>query len=211
MNIDIEKLNAEMRHAHPSEIIKKAIEIGGDRPMVSTNFRPLEAVVLDMATKVKNDISIVWVDSGFMMPQTYAFAEKTIQELKLNINVFVPKMTAARFGGDAAIPSAEQEEELAAFADIFKLEPFRRALTEVNPSLWFTSLRQEQNQNRAAMDIFDMDSSGMLKCNPVFYWSESDMETYIEEQALPDEQRYFDPTKPSLNHECGLHKSGFLK
>lgn len=211
MSIDIKKLNEEMRHAHPSEIIKRAIELGGDRPMVSTNFRPLEAVVLDMATKVKNDITVVWVDSGYMMPHTYAFAEKTIEQLKLNIDVYVPKITAARFGGDAAIPQAEQEEELAAFAEIFKLEPFRRALAEVNPSVWFTSLRQEQNQNRAAMDIFDMDSNGMLKCNPVFYWTEADMEAYVKENDLPDEKRYFDPTKPSLNHECGLHKSGFLK
>ena len=211
MSIDIQKLNEEYRNATPAEIVKKALEIGGDRPMVSTNFRPLEAVVLNLTSQAKADIKVVWVDSGFMMPQTYVFAEKVIDQLKLNMDVYVPKMTAARFGGDAAIPTADQEEELAAFAEIFKLEPFRRALAEVNPTVWFTSLRQEQNQNRSTMDIFDMDSNGMLKVNPVFYWSEEDMSKYLEENNLPDESRYFDPTKPTLNHECGLHKSGFLK
>ena len=211
MSIDIQKLNKEFRNASPAEIVKKALEIGGDRPMVSTNFRPLEAVVLNLTSQAKADIKVVWVDSGFMMPQTYVFAEKVIEQLKLNMDVYVPKMTAARFGGDAAIPTADQEEELAKFADIFKLEPFRRALAEVNPTVWFTSLRQEQNQNRSTMDIFDMDSNGMLKVNPVFYWSEEDMVNYLKENDLPDESRYFDPTKPTLNHECGLHKSGFLK
>jgi phosphoadenosine phosphosulfate reductase len=211
MSIDLVALNAEMRNASPSEIIKRALELGGDRPMVSTNFRPLEAVVLHQATQVKPDIKVLWVDSGYMMPNTYAFAEKTITQLDLNLDVFVPKMTAARFGGDAAIPQAEQEEELEKFAEIFKLEPFRRAMAEIKPSVWFTSLRKEQNQNRFAMDIFDLDSNGMLKCNPVFYWTEAEMDAYVEANNLPDEKRYFDPTKPTLNHECGLHKSGFLK
>ena len=60
------------------------------------------------------------------------------------MNIYYPKMTAARNDALNGIPQPEQEEELAKFADIFKLEPFRRALAEVNPSVWFTSLRQEQ-------------------------------------------------------------------
>ena len=77
MSIDIQKLNEEFRNATPAEIVKKALEIGGDRPMVSTNFRPLEAVVLNLTSQAKSDIEVVWVDSGYMLPQTYVFAEKS--------------------------------------------------------------------------------------------------------------------------------------
>ena len=211
MSIDIQKLNEEYRNASPAEIVKKALEIGGDRPMVSTNFRPLEAVVLNLVSQELADIEVIWVDSGYMLPQTYVFAEKVINKLNLNMHIYYPKMTAARNDALNGIPQPEEEDKLAVFAEIFKLEPFRRALEEVNPSVWFTSLRQEQNQNRSTMDIFDMDSNGMLKVNPVFYWREEDMVKYLDENDLPNENRYFDPTKPTLNHECGLHKSGFLK
>ena len=50
-----------------------------------------------------------------------------------------------------------------------------------------------------------------VSCNPVFYWSEEEMEAYITENNLPDEKRYFDPTKIAEHRECGLHKPGFSK
>ncbi|MCM8534346.1 MAG: phosphoadenosine phosphosulfate reductase family protein [Lentisphaeraceae bacterium] len=210
--MDIQALNEEYRNKTPQEIIAKALELADGEIIVSTNFRPLEAVILHMCTTLKPDMTTIWADSGYMMEETYRFAEKAIQSLKLNIKVYNPLMTAAR--RDAiygAVPGLESEEEVEAFSEMVKLEPFRRALDETKPKVWFTSLRKEQNAFRDTLDVFVKDGNGPLKVNPVFYWSEAQMEEYISQHNLPDEKIYFDPTKINEKRECGLHKPSFSK
>ena len=41
--------------------------------------------------------------------------------------------------------------------------------------------------------------------NPVFYWSDADLEQYLEKHELPNEWDYFDPAKADEKRECGLH------
>ncbi len=210
--MDFTALNNEYREQSPLEIIKKAIELSEGSIIVSTNFRPLEAVILHMCASLKPDMPVIWADSGYMMPQTYVFAEKTIEQLKLNVKVYNPLMTAARrdaLYGD--VPGLENEDKLEEFAEQVKLEPFRRGLEEHNPAVWITSLRKEQNPFRETLDTFVKEGDGPLKVNPVFYWSEEQMDAYVAENNLPDEKRYFDPTKISEKRECGLHKPGFSK
>jgi phosphoadenosine phosphosulfate reductase len=210
--MDIAELNKEYRNKSPKEIIAKAIELSGGNIIVSTNFRPLEAVILHMCSAQMADMPTIWADSGYMMHETYVFAEKVINQLKLNMKIYNPLMTSAR--RDAlygAVPGLDNEEELEAFSEMVKLEPFRRALSEVKPAAWVTSLRKEQNPFRDTLDIFVQEGNGPLKVNPVFYWSETEMEQYLEANDLPDEKIYFDPTKISEKRECGLHKPGFSK
>ena len=71
--------NAELRNKSPREITRWAIargqEIGG-KAIVSTNFRPYEAVVLHLATQAQADIPVLWVDHGYNRPATYKHAEE---------------------------------------------------------------------------------------------------------------------------------------
>ena len=87
-----------------------------------------------------------------------------------------------------------------------KLEPFQRGMKELAPKVWITALRQVQNSNRAGLDIVSADPNfGTLKVSPVFYLSDADMETYLQENELPNEWDYFDPAKADDKRECGLH------
>ena len=87
-----------------------------------------------------------------------------------------------------------------------KLEPFQRGMKELAPTVWLTALRKVQNPNRAELDIVAEDRNfGALKVNPVFYWSDADMENYLKQHQLPNEWDYFDPAKADEKRECGLH------
>src|ERR1039458_7699540 len=91
----ISKANAELRSKSPLEIIRWAVAQANGRAIVSTNFRPYEAVILHLVTQVQPDIPVLWVDHGYNRPATYKHAEQVKNLLKLNLNAFVPKMTAA--------------------------------------------------------------------------------------------------------------------
>ena len=205
------KTNAELRAKPPTEIIRWAIAHANGLALVSTNFRPYEAVILHLVTQVQPEIPVLWVDHGYNRPATYRHAELLKKMLKLNLKPFLPRYSAAHYDavfGGMPDPSPENEERIKAFGTAMKLEPFQRGMRELAPAIWLTALRRVQNPNRAGLDILSEDKNfNTLKVSPVFYWSDDDMEKYLSEHNLPNEWDYFDPAKADEKRECGLHAS----
>jgi phosphoadenosine phosphosulfate reductase len=203
----ISKANSELRNNSTLEIVKWAVAQAKGRAIVSTNFRPYEAVILHLATQVQPDIPVLWVDHGYNRPATYQHAEQLKKMLKLNLKPFLPKISAAhRDAIYGEIPSTDDEAALKEFSAVMKLEPFQRGMKELAPTVWITTLRKVQNTNRAELDIVSEDKNfGALKVSPVFYWSDADMENYLKQHHLPNEWDYFDPAKADDKRECGLH------
>ena len=203
----IAKWNAELRHSSPLEITRWAVSQSDGRVIVSTNFRPYEAVILHLAVQAQPRIPVLWADHGYNRPATYRHAEELRTLLGLEIRAYLPRISAAhRDAVYGPIPSIEDEEGLKEFSALMKLEPFQRGMKELAPRVWITALRRVQNPNRAELDIVSLDSNfGTLKVSPVFYLSDADLEQYLEEHKLPNEWDYFDPAKADEKRECGLH------
>jgi len=203
----ISQANAELRNKSPLEIVRWAIAQTNGRAIVSTNFRPYEAVVLHLAVQVQPDIPVLWVDHGYNRPATYQHAEQLRKMLKLNIKAYLPKMTVAhREAIYGPVPTTDDEAGLKQFSAQMKLEPFQRGMKELAPAVWITALRKVQNPNRAELDIVSEDKNfGALKISPVFYLSDADMEGYLKQHNLPNEWDYLDPAKADEKRECGLH------
>jgi phosphoadenosine phosphosulfate reductase len=204
---EISAANAALRSASPLEIVRWAIAQSKGRAIVSTNFRPYEAVVLHLATQVQPDIPVLWVDHGYNRPATYRHAEQLRAQLKLNLKPYLPKLTPAhRDAIHGEIPTTNDEAGLKQFSALMKLEPFQRGMRELAPTVWITALRKVQNPNRAELDIVSLDANfGSLKVSPVFYLSDSEMDAYLTQHQLPNEWDYFDPAKADEKRECGLH------
>lgn len=197
-------LNARFKEGTPSEIIAWAIQ-NAENPVVTTNFRPYEAAILQVSVQVDPKIKIVWCDTGYNTSQTYRHAEDLIKKLQLNIHLYTPLQTAAHrdviFGG---IPQVEEESHQE-FTKQVKLEPFMRAMGELKPDVWFTNLRKGQTSFRDSIDILSYSKDGILKVSPFYHWSDEELDSYLEKHQLPNEFKYFDPTKVLSNRECGLH------
>jgi phosphoadenosine phosphosulfate reductase len=208
-NEQISAANIELRNKSALDIVKWAIAQANGRAIVSTNYRPYEAVILHLATQAQPDIQVLWADHGYNRPATYKHAEALKQQLKLNVKAFVPKMTAAHYDaiyGGAPDPTPENEQRIKDFSAVMKLEPFLRGMKELAPTIWLTALRKVQNPNRAGLDIVVADKNfNTIKVSPVFYWSDAEMENYLKQHHLPNEWDYFDPAKADEKRECGLH------
>ncbi len=206
---EISQANESLREQSPREVIEWAIGRAEGRAIVSTNFRPYEAVILHLVTQVQPDIPVLWVDHGYNREATYRHAEELKAKLGLNIQAFVPRLTAAHYDaahGGMLEPTEENEEAIKAFSTVMKLEPFQRGMRELAPTVWLTALRKVQNPNRAELDVVSPDNNfNSLKVSPVFHWSDEQMEAYLAEHDLPNEWDYFDPAKADEKRECGLH------
>jgi phosphoadenosine phosphosulfate reductase len=208
---EIQKANADLRDKNPLDIIGWALARSAGRALLSTNFRPYEAVILHMATQAQPDITVLWVDHGYNRAATYRHAEELIRRFKLNVKLYVPRMTAAHYDaihGGAPDPTPENEERIKAFSTVMKLEPFQRGMRELAPSVWLTALRKVQNPNRAGMELVSDDQAfKTLKVSPLLNWNDQQMSEYCKQHDLPVEWDYFDPAKADEKRECGLHAS----
>ncbi len=208
--LDIAAANAFATGKPPQDLVRYAIEGADGGAVVSTNFRPGEAVILHMCAQVQPDIPVLWVDHGYNTDDTYRFADQVIKQLGLNVQLFVPQRTRAHreaVAGALPDPDTPEHDEL---TKELKLEPFQRGLRALAPTVWLTAVRREQTAFRAGMTYFDQEQSGLIetplvKVAPLLDWTEADMAAYLTQHKLPDETVYFDPTKVHGNRECGLH------
>lgn len=202
-NLDIEQINKDLKGKSPEEIITWALSIAKN-PLVTTNFRPYEVAILSACTQVDSELKVIWCDTGYNTPQTYKHANELINSLELNVHLYVPKQTSSYRDAVMGIPQIEDPNH-AIFTEQVKLEPFNRAMAEHKPDVWFTNLRAGQTAFRNSIDIVSMSKDGLLKVSPFYHWSDEQLDTYLEERNLPNEFKYFDPTKVLSNRECGLH------
>lgn len=199
----LNKYNSEFANKSPYEIISWVLNFA-NKPIVTTNFRPYESAILHATTHALNDITVIWCDTGYNTPNTYKHAEELITTLKLNIKLFVPKQTTAHREATMGIPQIDDLKHQL-FTEQVKLEPFRRAMEEYQPDVWFTNLRKGQTELRNNLDIFSFSKDGVLKVSPFYHWSDEQLNNYLNDYNLPNEFKYFDPTKALENRECGLH------
>ncbi len=202
---EIESLNIELKGKAPLEIVKWAIA-KAKRPVVTTNFRPYEAAILNVCAEALSDIPVIWCDSGYNTPNTYRHAEAVIKQLDLNVKLYVPKQTSSHRDIVMGIPGIEDPLHKV-FTEQVKLEPFKRAMAEHAPDVWFTNLRKGQTALRDSLNILSLGSDGVLKVSPFYYYGDEELDIYLEENNLPNEFKYFDPTKVLDNRECGIHTS----
>lgn len=201
--ISIEEINTKLQGASPSEVIQWALSIA-QKPVITTNFRPYESAILHAVTAKQEDIEVIWCDTGYNTPQTYKHAEELKKQLNLNIHLYVPQQTVAHRNVFLGLPNIDDPKHKE-FTEQVKLEPFKRAMKIHQPDVWFTNLRKGQTAFRDNIDVVSQSKDGILKVSPFYYWSDEDLDSYLKEHNLPNEFKYFDPTKVESNRECGLH------
>jgi len=169
--------------------------------------RVYSAVLLSTFAKKDPNIYVIWCDTGYNNYETYEHAQKLINEFKLNINIYAPKQTKAFTDVTLGLPTVDDPKH-EAFTELVKLEPFRRALAEHQPEVWFTNIRVRQTEYRNSLDILSYSKEGILKISPFYYWSDEDLDDYIKVNGLPKNTAYFDPVKALQSRECGIHLIG---
>lgn len=205
MTLDLDRINSEIGK-DAEELVEWALGLG-KTAICTTNFRPFEAVILHMVTRVQPDIQVIWMDNGYNTDATYKFADEVSKKLNLNLKTYLPlRSRAHREAIDGPVPALDDPRH-EAFTEEVKLEPFARALREAAPQVWFTALRASDTAVRAQMEPVSINQDGLIKVAPLLHWSSKELYEYLVKHDLPNNFDYFDPTKGEDNRECGLHLS----
>lgn len=201
--IDIDFHNRILKNKTPFEIIEWALTISQNR-IVTTSFGIYSEVLLSTMSKFDKEIKVIWCDTLFNNQSTYKHAAQLISKYNLDIYKY-QALKSKREIEDGLDFQTIDDDNFFEFSNLVKIEPFNRALKEHNPDVWFTNIRVRQTEYRDKKDILSYSKDGVLKVSPFYYWSDNDLDNYVESYELKKNNDYFDPVKVFSNRECGIH------
>jgi phosphoadenosine phosphosulfate reductase len=88
--IDLDALNRDLESRSASDRIRWALEEFRGHAALSTSFGVQSAVMLHLATRLDPQIPVVFIDTGYLFPETYRFAGELSARLGLNLKVYNP-------------------------------------------------------------------------------------------------------------------------
>ncbi len=162
------------------ERIKWLYETYGDRVVASTSFGLQAAVMLHLIAENAPKIPVVFVDTGYLFPETYQYLEKLTASLEVDIRRYVPKLTAAH--QDACWPK-QWETDPQRYATINKVEPMNRALQELEKDIWISGLRRSQSSTRRNRELAEQQNA-TLKVYPILDWADAQVASYFYTHQL---------------------------
>jgi phosphoadenosine phosphosulfate reductase len=219
--LNLEQSGAEDR-------IRWAVDTFGNGLVMTTSFGVQAAVMLHLVTRIVPGIPVIFIDTGYLFPETYRFARDLTEKLGLNLKKYTPRMTAAE---QEALHGKQWEqglEGLKRYNVINKIEPMDRAVRELGATAWLAGLRRSQASTRGALKVAQIQNK-ITKIHPIIDWDNRRVHQYLTQHGLPyhplweqgyvsigdwhstskllDGMREEDTRFGGLKRECGLHEN----
>ena len=227
--LDLTAINQRLADVGAKEVVLWAVETFGEGAIVmSTSFGIQSAVMLHLVAQIVPEIPVIWVDTGYLPPETYKFADELTQRLNLNLKIYQAVMSPARMEAlHGKLWERQDVESLNLYDRIRKVEPMQRALQDLGATAWLAGLRRDQTSHRQALPKVAL-QDGICKVHPILNWHSRDIYYYLKEHDLPyhplfdlgyttvgdwhssrpltaDDSHERDTRFQGLKQECGLH------
>jgi len=221
------EISAHLETVSAEERVRWALERFKPEIMLSTSFGVQAAVLLHMVTQQWPDIPVVMVDTRYLFPETYRFADYLTERLKLNLKVYRADLSAAWLEARHGKLWEKGVEGIEEYNRINKVEPMQRAIRDLGAKGWLTGLRRQQAKSRQHVGVLQLQKD-VVKIQPIIDWTDRMVWQYLKKHDLPYhplwEQGYVSigdvhTTRPltadmtneeqtrffGLKRECGLH------
>jgi phosphoadenosine phosphosulfate reductase len=174
------RLDAELRHAHPSTILRAAIDTYGDRLALVSSFGAESAVLLHLVAQIKPDIPVLFLDTGMLFGQTLDYRKNLAARLGLtDVRDLRPHYQ------DLAVADPEaklHQTDTDACCHVRKVVPLDRALSEFDA--WITGRKRFHGGDRLSLPVVE-EAGDQVKFNPLANWGKDELDAYAAEHDLP--------------------------
>lgn len=224
-DIDPAELASALAPLRAGERLRLLHEQLGDRLVASTSFGLQAAVMLHLIHEHAPKIPIVFIDTGFLFPETYQYAEELTSMFDLDLRIYQPTVSAARMQALWGNLWENGKDGADRYGLITKVEPMNRALRETGADVWLSGLRRSQSSSRVDRPLVEQQKK-TVKAYPILDWADAQVDLYFHQNRLPRhplvEKGYvtmgdWHSTRPASDgdgessrfngekYECGLH------
>jgi phosphoadenosine phosphosulfate reductase len=184
--LDLPELNQMFESTDPAKIVEWSHSQFGDELVMSSSFGAESAVLLHMATQVKPNIKIIFVNTGYLFPETHRFMEELRLRLNLNVWTYRTRNDPIAYLHSAGEENPKWRKDTDACCAANKNEPFERAMKELAPKAWLRGIRRNQADTRKAAQFIDF--SKRYNCyavSPLLNWGAKETHAYLKKNDLP--------------------------
>jgi phosphoadenosine phosphosulfate reductase len=178
---EITQLSKRFEDLPPQEILTWAIDKFWPQIAMSSSFQTQSMPLLHMATRIRRDLLIFFLDTGYHFWDTLIFREQVASEWKLNVLDLYRDPRWNHFSRQHSRSLPLEDPDLCCY--INKVQPMQKSLGDMHA--WISGIRHDQTATRAHAKILELEPDGLLKINPMLNWTLADVEKYIQEHNLP--------------------------
>jgi phosphoadenosine phosphosulfate reductase len=180
---DLWEANEYFESARPGEILEWAVETYGSGLALSASFGGPEGMALiDMISKITDEVTILTIDTGFLFKETHEFREEVMRRYQLPLEVLRPRLTVEEQVEHYGERMRTCSPDLC--CQVRKIEPLERALERYEA--WMTGIRREQTPQRAGTRVVAWEGHyGAAKIAPFAFVKEEWIHRYVAEHNVP--------------------------
>ena len=217
--------------------LRWAADTFGEGLALTTSFGIQSAVLLHMVSELGEvapgrRVPVIWVDTGYLPPETYHYVEQLGALLSIDLRVIQAAMSPARMEAlHGRLWESGTLADLQLYNQLRKVQPLDQALVDLQVRCWASGVRGRQTDHRRGMTPLDAVRVAW-SLRPLLAWTSRDVFYYMQEHGLPQhplfEQGYstvgdWHSSAPDagdisgratrfggIKQECGIHLPGLM-
>lgn len=152
----------------------------GRRVLATSSFQTQSVPLLHLLAQHR-EVTVALIDTGYLFPETYAFAE----QLRAQLGFTLERLRSRRTHAEQCTASGHllHTRDVEACCRLNKVEPMEDRLQPGD--VWLSGIRADQTPNRAEKPRLETDARGVLRYHPMLAWTARDIYRYLRENDLP--------------------------
>ena len=180
---ELERLNEHFQNQPPEALLTWATQTFHPRLALTCSFSgPSGMVLLDMVVRSGLDMTVIFLDTDLLFPETYELAALAEQRYGIPIQRRRPALSL-------------EEQDRQEGPHLYARDPDRcchlRKVTPLTETLrnydaWISGIRRDQSNTRATVHLLEWNTRhNLVKINPLAFWSDRQVWTYIHTHRVP--------------------------
>lgn len=179
--LDLARENPRLEGLAPEERLAFAVDTFGADLLFTSSFGAQSGVLLHLWSRVAKGLPVVFIDTGFLFPETLAYRDRLVEQLGLDVRVLVPDIPTpefvARWGEDV------QKKDPDFCCGLNKVAPL--APLKEKARGWVSGLRRDQSRAREGVAILEQDGH-LVRVHPLATLTKDDVAGYLARHGIPE-------------------------
>lgn len=178
----LREMSAGLEGSTPQEILEWGFNNYAPNIVQATGFGPEGVVLMHMASRIRPESKVFYLDTGLLFPETYALRDELATRYGINFERVSTDLTLQQQADTYGEALWKTDADSCCY--LRKVTPQREYLSHYRA--WITGIRRDQTAVRAKAGLVEWDTANkMVKLNPLAAWTNQQVWDYIRQNDLP--------------------------